>query len=142
MKKNDSKIKDLLAKVEEQEKEVTKKGRSTLITNGVFPKPDGKPDFNLNTVTDPNRLVVALAFLIRTKHDMQVASEELGVDYKFQWGGYSYEDWREDFIERIESLKRQEKKKQLATTKKKLNSMVSEEAKTAMELDEIAKLLG
>jgi hypothetical protein len=50
-------------------------------------------------------------------------------------------EWEEDFKTRVRIIEYDKRKKTLDATKQKLNSLVSEEAKTEMELEEIAKAL-
>ena len=60
---------------------------------------------------------------------------------EFKWNGYSMDEWEEDFKTRIKAITWSEKKKVLDSTKTKLNQLVSEEARTEMELDSIKALL-
>ena len=139
MSKNDNAIKDLLQKVEEQKKSLGTKERVSWITNGVFKK--GGDFFNINTVNDPLVLVEALGFLIVQLEGFDKARFALGVSGDFKWDGYTYNDWQEDFKTRIKIIEYDKKKKVLDATKAKLNSLVSEEARTEMELDDIKKIL-
>jgi uncharacterized protein YlaN (UPF0358 family) len=61
---------------------------------------------------------------------------------EFQYNGFSAVDYIEDFKTRISLIKWNQKKELLTNTEKKLQSLVSEEARTEMELDSISKLLG
>ena len=142
-KENDDRIKQMLKKVEELEKDVAKQPRRTLVTNGVFPHENGDMMFNLNTVNDLAVLVGAVAFLKSKKNFAEEAAKELGLDdvVKFSWGGYSYEDWLTDIKDRVHAITYQEKKKMLAKMKGKLNKLISSDARTEMELDEIAAML-
>ena len=69
------------------------------------------------------------------------ACRRLGVKAEFKWNGYSMDEWEEDFKTRIKAITWSEKKKVLDSTKTKLNQLVSEEARTEMELDSIKALL-
>jgi hypothetical protein len=141
MSKNDSAIKELLQKVEEQKVSLGNKERVTWLTNGIFKK-DASYFFNINTVTDPIVLATALGFLIVQHDGFNSACEKyLGIKGEFKWDGYSIGDWIEDFKTRIRVIEYDRKKKVLDATKAKLNSLVSEEARTEMELNDIKKLL-
>jgi len=87
-------------------------------------------------------LATALGFLISQEESFIKACEQLGVKGEFKWDGYSVNDWREDFLTRIRVIEYDKKKKVLDVTKAKLSSLVSEEARTEMELEDIKKILG
>lgn len=141
MSKNDDKIKALLNKVETQQKDLGTKPKAAWQTNGIFKYPDGR-FFNLNTTQDTQTLVEALAILLEKQSCKKQAAERLGVSSKeFVWDNYPISDWEQDFKKRIEIINWNDKKNQLDETKKKLNCLVSEEAKTEMELADIENQL-
>lgn len=142
MTKHDDKIKLLLAKVEEQQNNLGVKPKASWNTNGIFKYKDGTNFFNLNTVRDAQPLVEALACLLEKESLHQQAAERLGVAIKpFLWDGNSICDWEKDFKKRLDIIGWEARKAQLDDTKKKLKSLVSEEAKTEMELEDIEKSL-
>lgn len=141
MSKNDAKIKELLEKVEDQKANLGTKPRGSWITNGIF-KYDDKNYFNLNTVQNFQGLIDALAFLLEKSLLQETAAKRLEIEQPmFVWNGYALEDWESDFKKRIEIVNWQKRKELLDKTKKKLHALISEETKTEMELDDIAKLL-
>lgn len=142
MAKNDEMIKTLLAKVETQKKDLGDKPRASWRTNGIF-KYDQTTHFNLNTVSDSQPLVEALAFML-TKITMLVeACKRLGVSSpEFKWNGYTYDEYVEDFKTRLSIIAWEHKKRLLDDTKNSLSALVSEEARTEMELEKLSKLLG
>lgn len=138
---HDDKIKTLLLKVEDQKNGLGTKPRASWNTNGIFKYRDGT-FFNLNTVRDFQPLVEALASLLEKEIVHQEAATRLGVNVKpFVWDGFSILDWEADFKKRLEIINWEDKKTKLDETKKKLNSLVSDEAKTEMELENIEALL-
>lgn len=146
MSKNDSKIKALLEKIEEQKKELGTKPRASWNTNGLFKRYESlKNDlFNINTVNNAYDLTAALGFLISMQDAFDKAAIKLNVEGKvgpFRWDGYTVKQWEEDFALRIAIIEYDRKKKTLDETKSKLKSLVSEEERTAMELEEIEALL-
>lgn len=142
MAKNDKRIKDLLSQVESQQKDLGKKPRSTWNTNAVF-KFLGGEYFNLNATANTERMVAALAFLLGQDDCKKEATKRLGMEAPiYTWGGYTIKEWEEDFKTRIASIAYDAKKKKLDATKSKLKSLVSEEARTDMALDDIEKMLG
>jgi hypothetical protein len=142
MAKNDDMIKQLMAKVASQKESLGAKPKVSWKTNGVF-KFNDKDYFNLNTVSNVEQLVGALAHMLGNQRLLNDAGNRLGVVVAdASYGGYTVHEWEEDFKLRIAVLKWDEKKKQLEETEKKLSMLVSEEARTEMELEKIAKSLG
>jgi hypothetical protein len=143
MSKNDAVIKDLMAKVESQKKSMGTKPRVVWATNGLFKK-SAADFFNVNVVTDYSVLASAMGFLIVQEEAFVKGCRELGLDdtLEYKWDGYTVGDWRGDFKTRAEMIEWDKKNKLLEATKAKLSSLVSEEARTEMELQEIEKLLG
>lgn len=141
MSKFDNKIRVLAEKVERERKALGKKPRASWQTNAVFRYNDNKY-FNLNTIKDPTTLVDALSFLLERDNNTSEAARRLGVEVpELVWNGYGLSDWEKDFKLRIEIMNWDKRKKQLDNTEKKLNMLLSEEAKTEMELAEIEALL-
>ena len=139
--KYDDKIKKLMAVVEDKRKALGKKPRASWNTNAVFRYNDSEY-FNLNTVQDPMVLVKALAFLLNASSFLKDAGMRLGVeDSVFEWNGYSLEDWEHDLLLRTNIMFWAGRKKELDQTEKKLKALISDEAKTGMELAELEKLL-
>lgn len=143
MAKNDDMIKQLMAKVAVQKEALGAKPKVSWKTNGVF-KFDDKEYFNINTVQSSEPLVRALAYLLQKSSMYSEASKQLDVPVPedMGFGGYSVYEWSQDFKLRLSVLKWEEKKRQLEDTEKKLAALVSEEARTEMELEKIAKSLG
>ena len=139
---NDTRIKELLAKVEEQRKNLGEKPRAAWKTNGLFKGREGS-GLNLNTVADKSTLVDALAVILEFNAARKSASEMLGVPFiPSTWNGYEIDDYVQDFKLRIAVLEWEAKKKVLIETEAKLKALVSEEARTEMALDDISKVLG
>lgn len=142
MAKNDETIKLLMAKVAEQKEALGNKPRVSWRTNGLF-KFNDQASFNLNAVREEALLVEALAFILGKSQHRIEASKMLGVAApKFEFNGYSMTDWFEDFKTRLSVLAWEAKKKQLDATEEKLSTLISEEARTETELDNITKSLG
>lgn len=138
---NDAQIKNLLEVVEKKKKELGDKPTRTSITNGLF-KYDDRNTVNINTVNDATVFVEILSFILDRKKTTEEASKRLGVEAKkFEWAGFTLEQWEEDFKSRVELIKWNQKKKDLDATNKKLKELISEDGKTAMALEEIAKSL-
>jgi 5-formaminoimidazole-4-carboxamide-1-beta-D-ribofuranosyl 5'-monophosphate synthetase len=81
--------------------------------------------------------------MLGQRQTLSEAATRLGVVVpEASFGGYTVYEWEEDFKLRISILKWEEKKRKLEETEKKLSALVSEEARTEMELEKIAKSLG
>lgn len=142
MAKHDTKIKQLLSKIEAEKKSLGKRPRAVLNTNGLF-RFDNSNHFNLNTVSDVGYLVRALGFLLEKQATQAEAAKRLGVEgYVFDWKGYSLEDWEADFKMRADTIAWNAKQKKLQALQKKLKDLRSEEAKTGDALSEIEGMLG
>lgn len=137
---NDAIIKVLMEKLEEKKSFLGPKPRKVLKTNGLF-KREGER-ININTVSNPITLAGALGFLIAQETAFKEACSRLSVNGEFLWDGYSVSDWEEDFRDRIAVIEYEKQKKSIEENKSKLASLVSEEAKTEMELEKIKKSLG
>jgi hypothetical protein len=144
MSKNDVVIKDLMAKVESQKKAMGSKPRVVWATNGLFKK-SSTEFFNVNVVNDLSVLAAAMGFLIAQEEAFVKGCREIGIiddTLEYKWDGYTVGEWRGDFKTRAKMIEWDKKNKVLEATKSKLSSLVSEEARTEMELLEIEKLLG
>ena len=141
---NDAKIKELLQKVQEQRSSLGEKPKTTWRTNGIF-KFDDKTSLNINVASEME-LANALALVLWKKDYHNEAFSILGLNpnehMEILYNGFSISDYIEDFKTRISLIKWNQKKELLTNTEKKLQSLVSEEARTEMELDSISKLLG
>jgi len=142
MSKNDEKIKTLIAAVEKQKKDMGKRPRVSFETNGLFTTAEGKR-LNLNTVGDSQVLVEQLASLLVAEVFNGQAAEMLGLEAPpITRANYSVADWTGDFKQQIKLLDFRVKKKKLDKLNEKLGKLMSEDARTANELDNIEKLLG
>jgi len=141
MAKNDDAIKSLMAKVATQKQTLGSKPKVSWKTNGIF-KFNSDVHLNLNTVRDPIMLVDALALLLGMSKNRLEAGKALGVDVPdFSFNGYDISEWVDDFKTRIAVITWEAKKSALDLTEAKLAALVSEEARTEMELEKIAKSL-
>lgn len=138
---NDIVIKELMQKVEAQKKALGTKERGVLTTNGIF-KFDDSHYFNINTVSDVSQLIRALSYLLLNEEFFRMACSRLGVsNVSFEWQSYKVADWEKDFAMRIRQIEYEKNKKRLEDTQKKLAALVSEEERTAMEIENIRKAL-
>lgn len=136
---NDETIKNLLQAVDNKRAELGPKPKTVWLTNSIF-KFNESEHINLNTAK-PVHIIKALAYLIEKKNSWDAAIQMIGAKESFEWYGYSFNDWVADFKTRINIVEWDSKKVQLDAMEAKLKGLVSEEARTGMELDSIAALL-
>lgn len=147
MNETDKKVRALYDVVQQKKNEIQSAERPNWVTNCNFnydPKATGvNTQSNIQTVTDANELVRALGFLKVQKGAFEEAAKELGkAKAKFTWGGYEYDDWKADFLTRINKIELATKKKELAALEARLDSILSPELKAQFEIEAITKELG
>ena len=141
MNKNDEVIKELLKQVEKQKKELGVRERASLVTNGLFVNGNNSNDIlNINTVNDVNILIRATRLLIKDDLAHKKACELLEIDLvenDRKPCGYTFDEWITDFKTRIRIIEWNKRKRKLSATTKKLNTLMSTDARTESELDTI-----
>jgi hypothetical protein len=142
-KSNDVTIKALMAKIEEKRATLGVKPKVAWKTNALFKYDDNK-HFNLNAINDIPILVDALGFVYAQISGWQKACDTLGVKSSsaIEWKGFALADWEADFKARVAAIVWEEERNKLRALEVKLKALVSEEARTEMELEDISKLLG
>lgn len=137
--KNDLKIKELTAKVEEQQTKLGKKPKAAFVTNAVFNEGAdlGNP-LNLN-VLKKEQLIKLTTKLFSLKMAHEEAVKFLGVEIPLLVSNYPISDWLEDVKTRLKVLDFEENQKKLDLTKEKLQKLLSEDARTELELENIEK---
>jgi hypothetical protein len=142
-KTKDEQIEQLI-KVVLQKKEAIKAANQkyTPKTNLSFSFGDGlRGNFNVNTQTDPTKLIEALAFLINAETAHTEACQRLGVTGEFKWQGYTLEEWQSDFKARVDKVQLKANEAELENIEKSLNKLISKEKREEMELAELTKKL-
>ena len=142
MSKNDDKIKKLMAAVEDKKKAMGPRPKVSFDTTALFKLPNGS-SFNLNVVSDSKTLVELLAYLLEAQARIEEASEMLGLDTpdEFKHCGFKVSKWAGDFKQRLGAIKWDEEKKRLVALEQKLAKLISEDARTEIELADIEKML-
>lgn len=145
MKESDKKVKELWDIVLSKKEEIQSAEKPNWLTNCNFSftedKSSAHASFNLQVVNDPKVIVEALAFLNLRKQAHIEAAKELGINLEFKWCGFKVEDWKQDFVTRLNKIKITDKKKELATLENRLSAILSPELKAELELQEIERLL-
>ena len=145
MTKNDERVAKLIKEVNKRKESISKTERAKWLTNGSFRYSEHYADgsFNLQVVQDENVLVKALAFLLTWMGNYEEAASRLNVDCEeVKWMGFTVEEWQTDFETRLAKIRLTAEKKKLAALEAQLNSLMSDELKTDLQLQEIEALLG
>ena len=142
MAKHDEQVQALMAKVAEKKVALGPRPKKVLVTNGLLKFSD-VAHVNLNTLNDLDDLLMSYARILQRHHTLMAAADDLEAGaYTPTFSGYTLEDWREDFMFRVQLIAWQKKESELNAMSKQLESLVSEDLKTATALDKILKALG
>lgn len=138
----DEQVLNLWNKVKTKQKEISKVERpSWLTTCSISKNPDNVNDrFNIQTVTDLNKLIDIYGFLLITEEKWEQANKELGLKVPFKWMNYSGDKWKKDIQSRISVLSLYNKKKELEVLQERLDKLITTEQRRELELEEISKL--
>ena len=132
MSKNDDTIIALKEQLKKKNEELGKKIRFAPITSCSI-ELDGVR-YNLHTMN-----VDSLNFLLVKLRSLEMAADDLGVSV--QVSGFNIKDWIVDILAKINVINRGEKEKELKVLENKLNTMLSADKQTELELEKIAALL-
>ena len=134
--KNDEMILQLKKKVEEQKVELAKLPRTLQSETSTVFRQDAE---NLNLRVMSAEQLKLLKVKLHT-YVMAAADLEIGID-EFTISGFSIDKWMHDIDMQISVLTRAEKEKKLKETEAALNRMLSDDKRTELELQELAKML-
>ena len=142
-KTTDQIVKELFDTVQEKKLAIEKAERPCWQTNGNFgySANSAHDRTDIKLVTDVRKIVDMLAFLIDRKEKSEKAATELGVEYNFKWLGFTIDEWKNDFVTRVNQISIMEKRKELAEIEARLNLVLSPELRAEMEVEAISKLL-
>ena len=133
--KNDEMILQLKKKVGEQKAELAKLPRTLQSeTSTVFRQDTENLNLRVMSVEQLKLLKVKLHTYV-----MAAADLEIGID-EFTISGFSIDKWMHDIDMQISVLTRVEKEKKLKETEATLNRMLSDDKRTELELQELAKM--
>ena len=133
--KNDEMILQLKKKVEEQKAELVKLPRTLQSETSTVFRPDVE---NMNLRVMSVEQLKLLKVKLHT-YAMAAADLEIGID-EFTISGFSIDKWVHDIDMQISVLTRAEKEKKLKETEATLNRMLSDDKRTELELQELAKM--
>lgn len=141
--KTDEKIRELFDLVQSKKLEIEKAEKPCWSTSCKFgySANSAHDRIDICTVLDLRKLVDMYAFLLDREEKSNKSAQELGVDYKFTWFGFSIDEWKSDLQTRVNQIQIQEKRKELSEIEARLNAIISPEMKAEMELESISRLL-
>lgn len=135
--KNDEMILQLKKKVEEQKAELAKLPRTLQSeTSTVFRTDAENLNLRVMSIEQLKLLKVKLHAYVMSAIDLEIGIDEVIVS------GFSIDKWMHDIDMQISVLTRVEKEKKLKETEATLNRMLSDDKRTELELQELAKMLG
>lgn len=138
---NDDKIKQYRKTVEAFRKKIGDSPKLQYATNGVLILDGGK--FNLNLLNSIDACIDVASQLINRDQSYLKACSALGLPEKnLMLGNYPVTDWIGDIRQRVDMITWRTEKTKLDTMDAKLKELMSEEAKTADVLSDIANELG
>jgi hypothetical protein len=139
----DKKVQQLIEIAKKKKEAIAKTEKAKYLTNCNFrTNPDVSQGTNLHTVTSPRKLVDMLSFLIDKKGSFEKAAETLGYEGKFEWLGFTFEEWEADIKTKLDKINLKAEKKKLEELESRLDKLVSKEVREQMELEAIERELG
>ena len=143
MSTNDKQIKQYRMAVDKKREEMGPEPRPSWITNQLLQlDPHNQSKLNLNLLNDEAKCVDAVRLLMLQVQAHDAANEALGTNLKLVISGYSSDDWIADIKQRLEVIRWKDEKVKLGNMDKKLQALLSEDAKTANAISDIADELG
>lgn len=140
---HEERVKALFAKLQEKKAEVANAERPTYITGGQFRYSESIGNsIDVCTERYERKLVEILTFLKERSAKYVEAAEELGVDTKFTWLGFTVEEWSKDLKTRVSVLQIAKRKAELVELEKRVNAVVSPELRMKMETEALEAILG
>lgn len=135
-------VQELFNIVQAQKAEISKAEKPNWVTNCSFGYDRVTSNrINIRTISNVDELTHMLAFLIGMEKNFNEANKILGLETKFEWLGFSIEDWANDIKMRVTQILLVIKKTRLELTEARLNKLVSKEVREQMELAELVKEL-
>lgn len=142
MSANDKQIEQYRQAVESKREELGTEPRPAFITNQLLQlDPHDTSKLNLNLLNDEAKCVDAVRLLMLQVQAHDAANEALGTNLKLLIGGYSSDDWIADIKSRLTVIKWKAEKVKLDKMDKKLQALLSEDAKTKNAIADIVNEL-
>ena len=133
--KNDERIIELKKVIEKKREELNNMHHRFVPRTTCILQLDGET-YNLNVSTENLKyLLVKVHSLILSADSLKIPAEEIKIS------GFSLADWACDISEKIESIKYRDKKRELTNIEKQLNSLLSDDKQTELQIDSLESLL-
>ena len=124
--KNDERIIELKKVIEKKREELNNMHHRFVPRTTCILQLDGET-YNLNVSTENLNYLLA--------DSLKIPAEEIKIS------GFSLVDWACDISEKIESIKYRDKKRELTNIEKQLNSLLSDDKQTELQIDSLESLL-
>lgn len=133
----DEKVQKLYSIIQNKKAKIAKLEKPNYKTNLSFPYNEfsDTQKVNLHVINDIPTLIKLLANLSILKKEYDLICDDINIDNKFIYGGYSYEDWENDIVSIINKLNIKKEKDDLANKEKKLNCLISPEEKRRLDIE-------
>ena len=131
---NDSRILTMKEQIAKKKKEISKAKRFSPVTNCSI-ELDGIRT-NINTLNKDQ----LIQLLVKLK-SYQMAAEELYLLKEYVISGYLIDEWLEDLKSKLLGLSQKEEENKLKQMEQKLDTLLSNDKKTELEIDDIANML-
>jgi len=132
----DKQIEEIQAVVAKQKEKVAateKETKRQWITTGSFKLPSGTVNLQ---ICNKEQAVSVMSHILMLQNFHNQACKELDITSQFQIDGFSANDWREDLKKRIALINIKEQKDKLARVEKSLESIMSEDQKRNLVLQQ------
>lgn len=134
----DSKVQELFDIVQAKKEKIKKLERPNFKTNLSFQTfTDAK--INLQIIKDPKQLVSLISLLKLQKNSFDDFCNVNGFSYKFEVGGFTYDEWESDILTLINKINIKAEKQDLEWKEEKLNALISPEMKRKLEIEALEK---
>ena len=133
--KNDERIIELKKVIEKKREELNNMhSRFAPKTNCIL-QLDGET-YNLNVSTQNlTYLLIKINALIKSAESLNMSAEEVTIS------GFSLAEWFDDIKSKKDSIDYRDKKRELTTIENKLNSLLSDDKQTELQIDVLEALL-
>lgn len=133
--KNDERIIELKKIIEKKREELNNMHSRFLPKTNCILQLDGET-YNLNVATwNLAYLIIKINALIKSAESLNMSAEEIIIS------GFSLADWFDDIKSKKDSIDYRDKKRELATIENKLNSLLSDDKQTELQIDSLEALL-
>lgn len=137
----DELVLQLFEKVQQKQRDIAASEKPQWVTScSIGLEEDGvKTRVNIQTVSDPAKLVEVLGALLAKQAYWIGAASLLGVKLPFKWMGYTVEQWTKDFKTRLAQIELVAKRAELKALEARLDKLITTDQRRELELAAIQK---